>query len=67
MACVVQVNVRMAPVHFAAHSNHVEELRRLLDEDPQLIEAEGPHAPLYYACGAGSLGARGFSSPGALM
>jgi ankyrin repeat protein len=54
----------MAPVHEAASENDVEELRRLLNEDPGLLEAEGDGwacgGPLHFACHAGSMEAACF-------
>lgn len=54
----------MAPVHKAARHNDVETLRRLLDEDPALVEARDANVlflhPLHYACAAGALEAVSF-------
>ena len=51
-------------MHDAARWNDVEALRRLLDEDPGLLEAEGDvglrERPLHIACHAGSGEAAGY-------
>lgn len=43
-------------VHGHAKRNEVEALRRLLDDEPELLEQpHGAKTPLYYACRAGSM------------
>lgn len=46
-----------SPVHEAAKCNDVDELRRLLDEDPLLLNAPDPdnykRSPLHVACMSG--------------
>lgn len=48
----------MKPVHGAAMMNDVEELRRLLDEDPRRRRVVLPACrPIHFACEWGSVGA----------